>query len=170
MNIAAQREYSAPDFHEPDAHFARVFEQLGMHRALGVLNLRTWHRYTGVYEFRHRTLKCVALFDKDDLSIYWAPEESLQSTYCAIIARYSTAFTTGDALTDKRLAHHPARGHVRAFHGVPLLDAAQRCFGAICHWDYEPRALDTREMRLLVTVAPIVARSLLQSRLKTTAA
>ena len=162
MNHVLQRAAASPDLYEPDAHFARVLDELGIHRAIGVINLRTWHRYTGVYEFRRRVLRCVALFDKENLSIQWAPDELLHTTYCAIIARYSTAFTTGDARYDERLAHHPARDQVRAFHGVPLRDNADRCIGTLCHWDPQPRALPQREMRLLVNVAPIVTRSLLQ--------
>lgn len=170
MNVDLLRVSPTSDLYEPDTHVSRVLQDLGMHRAVGVLNLRTWHRYSGVFEFRGRFLRCVTMFDKADLSVYWAPDEMLASTYCGIIARYSTIFATSDSYLDHRLKHHPARDYVRAFHGVPLLDYAHRCIGAVCHWDPKPRELDPREMKLMVGIAPVLSRTLQGTRFRTTAA
>jgi hypothetical protein len=147
---------------EIEANFARILKELGMHRALGFLNLRTWHRYTGVYRFHHGQLRCVSLFDRENLGVKGAPDEQLTSTLASIVARFSTSFATPDSLDDPRLGDHGARSHVRAFHAVPLTNVAERCFGALVHWDTEPQTLSQREMRLLFMVAPHVSRALLE--------
>ena len=149
---------------EIEADFARILRELGMHRALGFLNLRTWHRFTGVYRFHHGHLRCVSLFDRENLAVKGAPDEPLTSTFAAIVARFSTSFTTPDSLDDPRLGDHGARWHVRAFHAVPLTDYTERSFGALVHWDVEPQTLAAREMRLLYMVAPHVSRSLLETK------
>jgi hypothetical protein len=148
---------------EIEGNFARILKELGMHRALGYLNLRTWHRYTGVYRFHHSHLRCVSLFDRENLSVKGAPDEPLTSTFAVIVAKFSTSFTTMDSLDDPRLGDHGGRWHVRAFHAVPLTNYAERCFGALVHWDTEPQTLPQREMRLLAMVAPHVSRSLLET-------
>ena len=164
MNPPARDHSDAAPPEQQATSFARCLGEAGVSRALAFLNNRTDHRYTGVYQFDRRLLKCLVLFDRENADSTTVADEILENTYCGLIHEFSTAFTTNDSLADERLSEHPARDVVRSFHGVPLVDLADRCVGALCHWDVRPRTLPAREMQLLFAVAPIVAHRLLHVR------
>ena len=130
----------------------------GLLAALAFLNERTRHRYTGAYRFAPPMLRSIAVVDRENPGVVTAMERPLRDTYCAYVAESGLPFDTADARAEPRLAGHPSRETVIAYHAAPLVDASGRCFGSLCHWDVRPRLVPPSEVRLMFAVAPIVAR------------
>jgi GAF domain-containing protein len=137
--------------------FRRELQTTGLHGAIAFLNARTQFRFTGVYAFHDQTVRCVSIWDRDDPQVRTAPDERLVDTYCWFIAANASPFVTQYALADARLIDHPAQQSVVAFHGVPLVDTAGACIGAICHWDVKPRVVPPDEVALLYETAHLLA-------------
>lgn len=145
----------------PVRHFRELFREQGLHAALGFLNSRTRHRYTGAYRFEPPMLRSVALFDREQPSVNALVVRSLQDTYCAFVATTGRAFSTPNSLDDLELRGHPARNEIVAYHAEPLFDENARCFGSLCHWDVRPRLVSPDEVRVLREIAPLIAAAML---------
>ena len=141
--------------------FQEVFREQGLHAALGFLNARTRHRYTGAYRFEPPMLRSVALFDREQPRLNAAVVRPLQDTYCALVASTGRPFTTENSLDDLELRGHPARNEIVAYHAEPLFDSESRCFGSLCHWDVRPRLVSPDEVQVLREIAPLIAATLL---------
>jgi hypothetical protein len=137
--------------------FRRELQTSGLHGALAYLNARTQLRFTGVYAFNDQIVRSVCVYDRENPEVRSAPDERLVDTYCWFIAASASPFVTQYAPTDARLIDHPAQQSVVAFHGVPLLDSASACIGAICHWDVRPRVVPPDEVSLLYEAAHVLA-------------
>jgi len=155
---------SEPLAHSPFAQISQGLRQHGMYAALELLNLRTRYRYTGVYQFAPPLLRNVCLFDRENPRVRTMDDLVLHDSYCGIVARSGESFAVKNSLTDERLTTHPARATIIAYHGFPLRDATDRCFGSLCHWDVRPRLLPSGEAQLLHDVAPMIAHAVLFPR------
>ena len=130
---------------------------IGLASALGYLNARTRHRYTGVYRFDHPMLRCVALFDRENPTLQTGCDVPMEETYCSLVGARSAPFATPDAEHDDELVAHPARLSVLAYCGVPLIGGAGDCIGTLCHFDDRPRLVPHGEIPLLNAAARAVA-------------
>jgi hypothetical protein len=137
--------------------FRRELQTSGLYGALAFLNARTQFRFTGLYAFHDQTVRCVSVCDREDPQVRTARDERLVDTYCWFLATSASPFVTQYALADARLIDHPAQKSVVAFHGVPLVDSAGTCIGAVCHWDVRPRVAPPEEVSLLYEAAHVLA-------------
>jgi GAF domain-containing protein len=138
--------------------FSHLLEEQGLHAALGLLNARTRHRFTGVYRFDPPMLRSLSLFDRENPGVRLGCDAPMRETYCSLVSRRGAPFATGDAGRDSRLVDHPARATVVAYCGVPLRSDDGACFGSLCHFDSRPRLAPTSEIVVLERVSALVMR------------
>jgi PAS domain S-box-containing protein len=142
------------------AKFAKILETQGVSAALLFLNSRTSHRFTGIYQFDHATLRNVVLVDADDPAVAKGDDAPMEATYCSIVRATEQPFTTEDARRDDRLRAHPARDVVRSYCGVLLRREDGTAFGTLCHFDSVPCDVPVRELALMESAAPLLFRAL----------
>lgn len=140
--------------------FEATVRDVGLHAALGMLNSRTTHRFTGVYRFDPPTLRNLLLFDREAPDEQTGADAPMEETYCSIVGAIGAPFRSGDAGTDSRLTEHPAREAVISYCGVLLRTADGEPYGTLCHFDLVPRGIPEREIPLLSTLAPLVVQAL----------
>lgn len=133
----------------------------GLQQALAILNGRTRHRYTGAYIIDPPKLRNHCLYDRENPEVRVMGDLVLRDSYCGIVAEHGVPFTTSNSMADPRLEGHPLRELIVAYHGYPLRDPTGRCFGTLCHWDERPRLTPASEIPLIMAVAPLVARKVL---------
>jgi hypothetical protein len=136
----------------------RTLPRAGIHAALGLLNARTEHRFTGVYGLEPPMLRNVRLYDRENPALQIGADAPLNETYCSITGSTAGPFTTQDTRRDARLTSHPARETTLAYCGVPLLDDTGTAVGTLCHFDLVPRP--AREVDVLEAAAPLLLRAL----------
>lgn len=125
---------------------------LGLPEALRYLNLRTPHRFTGVYRFDQDVLRNVALVDK------WTPELDrgedvpLRVTYCSRLVDNGGAMEILDGRTDARTPHM-RDDPVVSYCGAVILDAQGRPWGSLCHFDMAYCEAKVSELPLLMAAA-----------------
>lgn len=139
---------------------SHILRARGLHAALAFLNERTRFRYTGAYRFDPPHLRNISLFDRENPDVLTMDPLVLDDSYCGIVARSGERFVVEDSMHDVRLSGHPAQATMIAYHGYPLRDGTDRCFGSLCHWDVRPRLLPDGESQLLYDIAPIIARAI----------
>jgi hypothetical protein len=132
-----------------------------VHAALGYLNARTAHRFTGLYRFDGAVLRNVALFDREHPTVHVGADAPLGETYCSIVGATERVFATADARHDARTAEHPAREAVVSYCGALVRAPDGRAVGTLCSFDVEPRPVPSREIPLLEAVAPLLAPAVL---------
>jgi GAF domain-containing protein len=140
------------------SRFATLLEHEGLHAALGFLNARTRHRFTGVYRFDPPMLRNLAMYDRENPKLKLGGDTPMRETYCSLVGARAAPFTTGDARRDVRLIEHPARQSVLTYCGVPLLADDGLCFGSLCHFDVRPRVASVEDIPLLERAASQVMR------------
>jgi CheY-like chemotaxis protein len=155
MNLTTPRP--AADESPEEAAFLHMLEHDGLHTALGFLNARCAHRFTGVYRFDGPLLRSVDLFDRLDPARPRGDDAPLVETYCSIVGDQRQAFVTTDTEADSRLTEHPARLNVRSYCGELLRNADATPFGSLCAFDLEARPVTNEFLALLHRIAPVVA-------------
>jgi len=148
-----------PEERTATAVFRDTLVRQGLRAALGYLNGRTRHRFTGIYRFDEPMLRSVCLFDRENPGLAVAGDMPMAATYCALVDRDRAPFATEDGGSDLRLRGHPARTTVLAYGGVPLFGTDGRCVGSLCHFDARPRLASPAEVLLLERVAPLVVEA-----------
>ena len=129
-----------------------------VHAALGYLNARTAHRYTGLYRFDRDVLRNVALFDRESPGLRVGADAPLGETYCAIVGAQEATFATENAPLDPRtVAHLATRGVVVSYCGALVRTGDGRAVGTLCSFDVEARPVPTQEIPLLEAAAPLLA-------------
>ena len=139
----------------------KTLSEHGTLGALRYLNSRTRHRYTGTYLFEPPLLRNHCLFDRENPDVRSMEDLVLRDSYCGKVAESGEPFATENSMTDQRLAGHPARTLMMAYHGFPLRDEVGNCFGSLCHWDVRPRLIPAAEFPVLQAAAPVLARQVL---------
>jgi GAF domain-containing protein len=132
----------------------------GLRAALGFLNARTRHRFTGIYRFDPPLLRNIALFDRENPTLQLGGDLPMHGTPCSLVRQSAAPFATDDAGRDPRLAEHPARDLVVAYCGVPVFADDGSCFGSLCHFDSRPRLAPLGEIPLLERAAPLFMRAI----------
>lgn len=131
------------------ADFRALLEQGGLREALGFLNARTRHRYTGLYRFDPPMLRGVCVFDRENPTVNVGGDAPMRETYCSLVGEGRRPVIFGDAQRDPRVRTHPARDRYLAYCGVPVLLADGRCVGTLCHFDVRPRISPADALALL---------------------
>lgn len=146
-----------------DQHFAPSLDAIGdalerhdYRRLLAALNTRVPHRYTGLFRFDTGRLTSVWTFDRKNPQIDAFPlEVPIASTPLAHQLEHEHAACIGDTACDTRLSREQRHAEMRAFVAVPLRDDEEGVFGALCHFDPEPRRTDASMLDLLERTAKI---------------
>jgi hypothetical protein len=134
---------------EPWLQVQQELHANGLAAALGVLNARVPHRFTGVYQRDGEVMRNVALFEKPsrlepvDLSVV-----PVKDSFCQYVLRDSL-FVTNDSGRDDRLAGHPYSGVVGCYVGVPISRGQGTLDGTLCHFDLVDQPIDDDEFLLL---------------------
>ena len=139
--------------------FTDRLRQQGVHAALGYLNRRTPHRYTGFYRFAGPLLHNEALYDRYEPTLQQAGDVPMEATYCSLVGRQQAALEIMDATTDSRV-----RGIIEtpvvSYCGVLVRDAAGQAFGSLCHYDMQRCQERTTDLPLLEAAATLLYRHL----------
>ncbi len=157
--LIANLKPSAPSSDDPRTLRAlqAVIAAQGIHEALGFLNRRAPHRFTGIYRFDGDTLRNLDLFDRLDRKAPIGVEAPMREAYCSIVAASREPFVVSDATRDARLAEHPACSRVRAYCGVLLRHLDGTPFGSLCHFDLMPIEVARGVLDLLLHAAPLIS-------------
>lgn len=135
--------------------FTAVLQQQGAHAALGYLNHRTPHRYTGIYRFAGASLHNEALFDRYEPTVRQADDVPMEATYCSLVGQQQAPLEINDATTDARV-----RGVIEtpviSYCGVLVRDAAGKAFGSLCHYDMQRCQERTTDLPLLEAAAALL--------------
>ena len=145
--------------------FETVLRDAGLHRSLGFLNLRTSHRFTGIYRFDAQVLRNVMLFDRQNPDLSLGEDAPMKETYCSIVGANVAPFFTADARLEEQLAEHPARENIISYCGVVLSTDDGRTFGTLCHFDLLPQPIHIDEIPLMEAAAPLIMRALRDHKL-----
>jgi CheY-like chemotaxis protein len=121
---------------------------------LGALNASTAHRYSALFRFDDAELTSVWTFDRENPLVDSFPlETKVSDTPCALVRAHGEPVTIEDAREEQLLRPEQRRHRMRSFVGVPLLGWQAGPFGALCHFDAQPRPADVRALELLERAA-----------------
>lgn len=147
--------------HQPLTHleagrqFQRILQSQGLHSALGFLNARTPHRFTGSYRFDGDTLRNVALFDRWDPSTKQGADAPMEQTFCAIVGRQERSLEVLDGSTDERFPWM-ADNAVLSYCGALIQGQNGPPLGTICHFDVQRCQTTSAEIPLLETCGELL--------------
>lgn len=135
---------------------AQISEAIAVHdyRALlGAMNASTRHRYTGLLRFDGPELSSIWTFDRERPSTDPFPLRlRTADTPCELLRETRTTVALEDAWQGQRPAGRGASHGMRALVGVPLAGDDGALYGALCHFDPEPRAALPHALDLLERV------------------
>ncbi|MEP7329439.1 MAG: GAF domain-containing protein [Betaproteobacteria bacterium] len=132
--------------------FGEILTRDGPHAALRYLNGHGRYRFTAVYRREGDTMRNVHFYDRNDPQIERSSDLPVNATYCQFAMARREQFVTNDAMEDVRLEGHPARGQVRAYCGVPLIDPEGTVLGSLCSFDFEPIEGDGVDLELMLSI------------------
>lgn len=136
-------------------------ERRGIHAALGYLNARTPHRFTGIFKYVDTDqLQNVCLFDREDSKAQTWPTFPRKQSFCSVIQTTGNSFVIANALTDQRVSNHPAARRVASYCGVPLTHPDGSLYGSLCHFDFHPVPYADLDLSFLELSVPIFMRLL----------
>jgi CheY-like chemotaxis protein len=137
--------------------FQAVLAAQGVHEALGFLNRRAPHRFTGLFKFDGLTLRSLFLFDRLDPKSTRGIDGPLRESYGSIIQVSRQPLVLTDAANDPRTANHPASHSVASYCGVLLRSLDGTPFGTLCHFDAAPMATPAGVVEMLLHAAPVIS-------------
>ena len=117
------------------AAFTRMLTQRGVHAALGYLNSRTTHRYTGIFRFDGQYSRNLVLYDRYDPKVRQGQDVPLAEAFCSLVGRQEEPLQILDATLDPRAWEVDTL--VVSYCGVLIRDSQGRIFGTLCHYDLE---------------------------------
>ncbi len=121
----------------------------GLHAALGFLNSRTPHRFTGVYQYDDQILRNRALFDRWDPSVTSGPDAPMRETFCALVPASGTSLEVVDGRADKRFPWMSGNAVV-CYCGAMIQGPDGTPFGTVCHFDLQPCEAGSTQIPLLL--------------------
>jgi CheY-like chemotaxis protein len=150
----------------------QISEAIALHdyrTLLGALNASTSHRYTALFRFDEAELSSIWTFDRERPTTDPFPLRlRTDDTPCAFLRSNRGLLALEDAQRDERTAGRFAQHGMRSLCGVPLSGDNGTTFGALCHFDAEPRPALPHALDLLERVARMFrflsARNLRQAR------
>lgn len=133
-----------------------ILTEEGIRRALIYLNALTGHRFTALYRFDKETLSNIHFYDRQNPEQHSSADIPVEASYCVFVRNLRTKFSVTDSPNDIRVDGHPKQQHVKAYCGVPLLDASGTMFGTICHFDFEPMEITKENIHLMEAMADLI--------------
>ena len=140
------------------AEFAILLQQQGVHAALGYLNHRTPHRYTGVFRFDGEMLRSEALFDRNRPDVRTGADAPLAETYCSLVGRSEAPVQVLDAAVDPQALG--IETPVISYCGALIRDGQGKAFGTLCHYDLQRCQERTTDQPLLEAAAQLLYKRL----------
>ena len=126
---------------ESTGDLATAISADGVFAGIRYLNGRVPHRCTAIYKLEDNTVRCLYLHDKQgELTPAFLAVVPLDDSYCQFVLR-DGYFGSDNTPDDRRLDGNPHQGVIVSYHGVPIVDAAGKLFGTLCHFDMVPHTL-----------------------------
>lgn len=135
--------------------FKRCLRQDGLRGALTHLNLRTPHRFTGVFRFDGDTLRSVALVDKWDANVERGEDAPVARAYCAHLRSTGQPLGVEDGDIDPRTPWMRGSG-IASYCGAVIRNKLGAPWGALCHYDAGRCESKDSDMPLLVAAAALL--------------
>ncbi|GAA4054261.1 hypothetical protein GCM10022409_46640 [Hymenobacter glaciei] len=140
------------------AEFTVLLDQQGVHAALGYLNHRTAHRYTGVYRFDGDMLRSEVLFDRNLDDVRLGADAPMAATYCSLVGRHEAPVQILDAAVDPQALG--IETPVISYCGALMRDGQGKAFGTLCHYDLQRCQERTTDQPLLNAAAQLLYQHL----------
>ena len=137
------------------AAFKAKLEAGGVEAAIEFLNSRTPFRYSAIFRLEGDQIRNLYLYDRKHQTMSQPHPMPLRESFCQIVVDEGT-FTTVHSAVDARVDGHAKQGVLNAYFGLPLVDTPGSIFGTFCHFDPEPKSLDTPEIPFLEAVTPLL--------------
>ena len=134
--------------------FAALLHQQGVHAALGYLNHRTPHRYTGMWRFDGDTLRSEVLFDRNMADVRQGADAPMAATYCSLVGRTEAPVQLLDAAVDPQALGIDTP--VISYCGALVRDGQGKAFGTLCHYDLQRCQERTTDQPLLNAAAQLL--------------
>ncbi len=151
MTTAVQASQAAFD------EFSRTLSSSGLRPALAYLLSLTDYRFIAIFRFENGKANAAVYVDRENPEVLGVAEVPEQATYCCFVRDSGGVFMTADSMQDPRVEGHVARAAVRAYCGVPVMDAEGAMMGTLCHYDVVPRDPKQIDLELMVQVASALA-------------
>ena len=148
--VTTSPDYFAKELQE----FKGALESSGVHGALGYLNKRTPHRYTGIYRYDGETLRSLAIYDRYDPNVQKGEDAPMAATYCSLLQEQQALEIT-DATEDARVKDIVITP-VTSYCGVLIRDSDGKPFGSLCHFDMKRCQERLTDFPLLESAAEIL--------------
>ncbi|GAB3241115.1 hypothetical protein GCM10027346_36150 [Hymenobacter seoulensis] len=136
------------------AAFSALLARQGVHAALGYLNGRTPHRYTGIYRLDGDILRSEALFDRLSPDVRLGADAPLAETYCSLVGRQEAPVEILDAALDPLALG--IETPVISYCGVLIRDQQGKAYGTLCHYDLQRCQERTTDQPLLEAAARLL--------------
>ena len=146
------------------AEFTTLLHQQGVHQALGYLNYRTPHRYTGIYRFDGDMLRSEVLFDRKLADVRQGADAPMAATYCSLVGRTEAPVQILDATVDPQALG--IETPVISYCGALIRDGQGKAFGTLCHYDIQRCQERTTDQPLLAAAAQLLYERLHPSNAK----
>jgi len=135
----------------------QISEAIALHdyrTLLGALNASTAHRYSGLLRFDGAELASVWTFDRERPTTDPFPLRlRTGDTPCELLRSGRAALALEDTWRDAGMGGRGSAHGMRSLVGVPLAGDHGDLYGALCHFDPEPRAPLPHALDLLERVA-----------------
>ncbi|WP_035563287.1 hypothetical protein [Hymenobacter sp. IS2118] len=138
--------------------FTTLLNQQGAHAALGYLNQRTPHRYTGLWRFDGDMLRSEVLFDRKMPEVRQGADAPMAATYCSLVGRTEAPVQILDAAVDPQALGIDTP--VISYCGALVRDREGKAFGTLCHYDLQRCQERTSDQPLLTAAAQLLYQHL----------
>ncbi|MFD2786228.1 hypothetical protein [Hymenobacter rubripertinctus] len=152
MNAPTRTE--EPAMQAEITEFTALLHQQGVHAALGYLNRRTPHRYTGMWRFDGDMLRSEVLFDRKMADVRQGADAPMAATYCSLVGRYEAPVQILDATVDPQALG--IETPVISYCGALIRDGQGQAFGTLCHYDLQRCQERTSDQPLLMAAAQLL--------------
>ncbi|WP_192823433.1 hypothetical protein [Rufibacter sp. LB8] len=154
VHFQEDEEHLKSDF----MNFSQLLDSQGLEGALGFLNSRTPHRFTGIYQYSGEVLANLALFDGVVGGLVKGDDFPMETTYCALVQHQpSKTMEFHDITTEDRLTRNE-KSPVVSYCGVLISDEQGQPFGTLCHFDVNRCQERVSDIPLLQKAAQLLYR------------
>ena len=137
--------------------FSQTLATSGLRLALAYLLSLTDYRFIAIFQFEDGKANAAVYVDRENPLVLAVDEVPQEATYCCFVRDSGGVFMTADSMQDPRLEEHPKRPAVRAYCGVPVMDAEGTIIATLCHYDVVPRDPTQIDLELMMQVASALA-------------
>ena len=137
--------------------FSQTLATSGLRPALAYLLSLTDYRFIAIFQFEDGKANAAVYVDRENPLVLAVDEVPQEATYCCFVRDSGGVFMTADSMQDPRLETHPKRPALRAYCGVPVMDAEGTIIATLCHYDVVPRDPTQIDLELMMQVASALA-------------